>query len=49
MEARLEGRQPIAATDHAATLDKAIHGTVHELASLIETTLGRAEHSSQTR
>ncbi len=47
MEARLEGRQPIAVTDHAATLDQAIHGAVHKLTHLIESTLGRAEHSSE--
>ena len=49
MEARLEGRQPIVSTDHAATLDQAILGAVHKLTSLIESTLGRAEHSSHTR
>ncbi len=49
MEARLEGRQPIAVTGHAASLDQAIHGAVHKLTSLIESTLARAEHSSQTR
>ena len=47
MEARLEGRQPVAVTDNAATLDKALHGATHKLTSLIESTLGRAAHSSE--
>ena len=44
MEARIEGRQPLAVSDSAATVDKAIHGALHKLTSLIESTLGRAEH-----
>ena len=41
MEARLEGRQPVAVTDHAATLDQAVDGAADKLARLIESTLGR--------
>jgi len=41
MEARLEGRQPIAVTDEAATLDLAVDGAADKLARLIEHTLGR--------
>jgi len=41
MEARLEGRQPIAVTDQAATLDQAVRGDANKLARLIESTLGR--------
>lgn len=41
MEARLEGRQPTAATHHAATVDQAIDGAADKLASSIESTLGR--------
>ena len=41
MEARLEGRQPIAVTDQAATLDQAVDGAADKLARLIESTLGR--------
>ncbi len=41
MEARLEGHQPIAVTDHAATVDQAVEGAVGKLARLIESTLGR--------
>ncbi|MGA9342404.1 MAG: HPF/RaiA family ribosome-associated protein [Rhodanobacteraceae bacterium] len=46
MEVRLEHHQPIAATDHAATVDQAVHGAVHKLTRLIESTLGRAAHSN---
>jgi ribosome-associated translation inhibitor RaiA len=35
IEARLEGRQPIAVTEHAATLDLALHGACHKLARMI--------------
>ncbi len=41
MEARLEGRQPIAVTDEAATPDLAVDGTAGKLARLIEHTLGK--------
>ena len=41
MEARLEGRQPIAVTHQAATLDQAIDGAADKLTKLIESTLGR--------
>jgi ribosome-associated translation inhibitor RaiA len=41
MEARLEGRQPIAVTDESSTLDLAIDGAADKLARLIEHTLGK--------
>ncbi len=41
MEARLEGRQPVAVTHQAATVDQAVEGAVHKLLRLIESTLGR--------
>lgn len=41
MEARLEGRQPIAVTHHAATVDQAVDGAADKLTRLIESTLGR--------
>jgi len=41
IEAHLEGRQPIAVTDQAATLDKAVAGAADTLAHIIENTLGR--------
>lgn len=35
IEARLEGRQPIAVTEHASSLDLALHGACHKLARMI--------------
>lgn len=42
IEARFEGRQPLAATDHAADVEKVIQGAVHKLIRLIDSTLARA-------
>lgn len=47
MEARLEGRQPIAVTHQAATVDQAVDGAADKLTRLIESTLGRLR--DQTR
>ena len=47
MEARLEGRQPIAVTDEAATVDLAVNGAADKLARLIEHTLGKL-HDERT-
>jgi len=47
MEARLEGRQPIAVTDESSTLDLAIDGAADKLARLIEHTLGKL-HDQRT-
>ncbi len=41
MEARLEGRQPIAVTHQAATVEQAVDGAADKLTRLIESTLGR--------
>ena len=41
MEARLEGRQPIAVTHQAATLDQAVDGAADKLTKSIDSTLGR--------
>lgn len=43
MEARLEGRQPMAVTHTAASLDQAVDGAADKLARMIESTLGRTE------
>ena len=49
LEARLEGRQPVAVTDHAATLDQAVQGASQKLARLLDSTLGRLhEHREKT-
>jgi ribosome-associated translation inhibitor RaiA len=47
MEARLEGRQPIAVTDEATTVDLAVNGAADKLARLIEHTLGKL-HDQRT-
>lgn len=49
MEARLEGRQPIAVTQQAATLDQAVDGAADKLSRLIESTLGRRRHQESRR
>jgi hypothetical protein len=49
MEARLEGRQPVAVTHQAATLDQAVEGAAHKLARLIESTLGRLHDQAGRR
>ena len=41
MEARLEGRQPIAVTNHSATLEQAADGAALKLRHSIERTLDR--------
>ena len=41
IEARLQGRQPIAVTHHAATLHLAIEGAADKLARMVEGTVGR--------
>ncbi len=46
IEARLDGRKPIAVTHHAASLVIAIDGAAHKLNRLIENTLGRLRAES---
>lgn len=41
MEARLEGRKPIAVTHQGATLDQAVDGAADKLSGLLDSTLGR--------
>lgn len=41
LEARIEGRQRAAATEHAATLGRAVHGAAQKLVRLLDSTLGR--------
>jgi ribosomal subunit interface protein len=41
MEVRIEGHQPIAASDQAANLHQAIQGAAEKLKRLIDSTLGR--------
>jgi ribosome-associated translation inhibitor RaiA len=49
MEARLEGRQPIAVSHEAETLDQAIVGASDKLAKLIESTLERRRDQRRHR
>ncbi len=42
LEARLQGRQPLAVTHHADSLNQAISGAAEKLNRMIDTTLGRA-------
>jgi ribosome-associated translation inhibitor RaiA len=49
MEARLEGRQPVAVTHQAATVDLAVDGAVEKLARLIEKTLGQQRDLKRKR
>ncbi len=46
LEARLNGRQPIAASFAAQSLGQAVDGAADKLARSIESALGRAEHST---
>jgi len=49
LEARLEGRQPLAVTDQAATLDQAVQGAAQKLTRLLDKTLGRLhDHREKT-
>ena len=41
MEARLEGREPIAVTYHAATIDQAVDGATNKLINMIDSILER--------
>jgi ribosome-associated translation inhibitor RaiA len=43
IEARHNGRPPIAVTQHAPTIDAAINGAVHKLVRAMEHDLGRAD------
>jgi ribosome-associated translation inhibitor RaiA len=46
MEARLEGRQPIAVTDESDNLDEAISGAADKLKRSLDHTLGRQNERS---
>lgn len=41
MEARLKGRQPVAVTERAATLEQAVDGAADKLARKLDSILGR--------
>ena len=48
MEARLEGRLPVVATDDAATTDQAVRGAADKLSRLIDSQLGRVASSGRS-
>jgi hypothetical protein len=49
LQARLEGRQTEVLTEHAATLEQAVHGAAQKLAHLLNSTLGRShDHCDKT-
>lgn len=41
LEARLEGRQPVAVTHHAGSIDQAVDGAADKLTRLVDSTVGR--------
>ena len=47
MEARIDNHEPIAATDHGASLHQAIHGAAEKLKRGIDSTLGRITTSAR--
>ena len=47
LEARLEGRQPVAVTAQAATLEQAVHAAADKLSHLLDSTLGRLRDHRQ--
>jgi ribosome-associated translation inhibitor RaiA len=49
MEARIEGRHPVAITHQAETLHEAVDGAADKLSRLIESTLGRLHHQENRR
>ena len=50
MEARVNGRAPIAVTNDAASLDAAVNGSVHKLVRATEHAIGRADkHAHESR
>jgi ribosome-associated translation inhibitor RaiA len=49
MEGRLEGRQPVAVTHQAATVDQAVDGAADKLTRMIESTLGQLRDEKRRR
>lgn len=49
LEARLEGRQPVVVTEHAANVEQAVSGAAHKLVHLLDSTLGKLhDHREKT-
>lgn len=49
MEAKLEGRQPIAVTHQDATVDLAMDGAAGKMARMIESTIGKLQDQKRRR
>ena len=47
MEARLEGRPPLAVTHHASTVDSAVLGAAHRLRASLDHAIGRLRRRDQ--
>jgi ribosome-associated translation inhibitor RaiA len=47
LEARLAGRQPVAVTDTAATLEQAVDGAVRKMRRSLDSTLGRLQSAER--
>jgi ribosomal subunit interface protein len=47
MEARLEGRQPVAVTDQAPVMAQAVQGAVQKLAHLLSSAMGRVHNHKE--
>jgi hypothetical protein len=45
LEARMEGKQPIAVSNQADTLEKAVSGAIEKLRNALETILSRMENN----
>ncbi|APW46389.1 HPF/RaiA family ribosome-associated protein [Rhodoferax antarcticus] len=49
LEARLEGRQPVTVTEHAATMEQAVQGAAQKMVRLLDSALGRVhDHREKT-
>lgn len=49
MEARVEGRQPMAVTHHSTSLSEAVEGAASRLRRSLDTALGQVEHHRHAR
>ncbi len=47
LEARIEGRQPVAVSDHAATMEQAVQGATQKLVRMMSGILGRLHEHRQ--
>ena len=47
IEARLEGRQPVAVTDLANTYEQSVHGAIDKLKTVLDTIIGRLRDHHQ--